>query len=198
MELLKYGVHIVRSIMYMELVTAIERHIAKKTRLSKRQAITSRFEVSSNVDEYDVTAYFTIDNTIRSLEVKKLVIQRALYERTLATTLSYDDDAIHVQAPKIELLVSECIQAVASVDDRIKRLRKRKRYFNKFIDELSAAERLRLLNGRMNDELIEKVQNELKQIDVAIGLEFGYSVENEVIDTVDFMATIDLMGSVGL
>jgi len=182
----------------MELVTAIERHIAKKTRLSKRQAITSRFEVSSNVDEYDVTAYFTIDNTIRSLEVKKLVIQRALYERTLATTLSYDDDAIHVQAPKIELLVSECIQAVASVDDRIKRLRKRKRYFNKFIDELSAAERLRLLNGRMNDELIEKVQNELKQIDVAIGLEFGYSVENEVIDTVDFMATIDLMGSVGL
>ncbi|MGX2945860.1 hypothetical protein JNUCC77_12425 [Enterococcus alishanensis] len=44
-----------------------------------------------------------------------------MYQQNLATHLAYDELTIHVQAPKIDYLVADCLVACRLIDKRIMR-----------------------------------------------------------------------------
>lgn len=60
--------------------------------------------------EYNLERYLNISNYLERLEQRKRHIQKELYQRTLATHLAYDELSIHVQAPRIDSLVSDCLE----------------------------------------------------------------------------------------
>ncbi|WP_407855385.1 hypothetical protein [Enterococcus hailinensis] len=109
--------------------------------------------------EYDIQRYLNADRVIRCLEKRKRLITKEIYNQTLTTHLSYDGLTVHVEAPRIENIVSDNVVACELIDERIKRLKDKQKYFIRFVDTLPRNERESLLNGNAIMEIECLVHN---------------------------------------
>ncbi|WP_427813517.1 hypothetical protein ACQKTA_09075 [Enterococcus sp. 22-H-5-01] len=143
--------------------------------------------------EYNLERYLNISNYLERLEQRKQLIQKELYQRTLATHLTYDELSIHVQAPRIDSLVSDCLEACGLIDRRIIRWCFRQKCFNQFLSSLPVIERESLIQGLGNRSLNDRALDEIREIETAVAFRYGYEPPEAPIELKD-----DLFLDIGL
>lgn len=143
----------------------------------------------------DVYDYLNLDNRIKELEKKKAAIRQSLYARSWNTRVEYDEMSIHTTAPRVESVVSDFVETLEIIDKRLKRLKKRKRYFTMFLNELQPQTRIKLLNGIISKSMRERVTQEIQEIELAIDYEFGHKLSEIELED-DFFTNVEIMAEV--
>ena len=133
---------------------------------------------------YYLQRYLNSDEVISLLYRRREWIQSRLYQQTLATQLVYDLDGIHVYAPKIQGMIADNIEACSVLDRRIERWKVRQRYFIKYLNELPSNERESLESGTYTQELADKTQDEIQEIEIAIAFMFEQDAGVELVGDV--------------
>lgn len=139
--------------------------------------------------------YLNLDNRIEELEKRKSAIHQSLYARSWNTRIEYDELSIHTTAPRVESVVSDFVETLEIIDKRLERLRKRRKYFKAFLNELPPKARIKLLNGIISEGLKTRVNQEIQEIELAISYEFGYR-ESDIELEDDFFTNIKIMAEV--
>lgn len=146
------------------------------------------------MDKFDLEQYLNLAAKIDELEQRKQETRLAMYDQTLATHIAYDELGIHTKAPKIEYIVSDNVTTCELIEERIKRLKDKQKYFIRFVHTLPKIERESLLNGTANELLQEKALDEIYEIETAICFKYGYKPPIERIQVSDDpLEDLDLM-----
>lgn len=145
------------------------------------------------MNEYDLERYLNLTVIIDELEQRKRETRLSIYNQTLATHIVYDELGMHTKAPKIDYIVSDNVVACELIDERIKRLKDKQKYFIRFIDTLPKNERESLLNGTASESTQEKALDEIYEIETAICFKYGFKPPMERIQVNDPLEDLDLM-----
>lgn len=145
------------------------------------------------MEEYDIIKYLNLDFSIKYLEVLQEATSHLIYEQTLATNIAYDELGIHAKAPKIEHIVSDNVEACELIKRRLKRLKDKRVYFTRFMNELPKIERESVLSGTMDENTKEKVLDEIYEIETAISLKYGLPPIPPRKEKTDIITDIDMM-----
>lgn len=145
------------------------------------------------MNEFDLERYLNLTAIIDELEQRKRETRLSIYNQTLATHIVYDELGMHTKAPKIDYIVSDNVVACELIDERIKRLKDKQKYFIRFIDTLPKNERESLLNGTASDSIQEKALDEIYEIETAICFKYGFKPPMERIQVNDPLEDLDLM-----
>ncbi|MDV7751737.1 hypothetical protein [Enterococcus casseliflavus] len=146
------------------------------------------------MNEFDLERYLNITAIIDELEQRKRETRLSIYNQTLATHVVYDELGMHTKAPKIEYIVSDNVVACELIDERIKRLKDKQKYFIRFVDTLPRNERESLLKGTASESIQEKALDEIYEIETAICFKYGYQPPDERISVSDNpLDDLDLM-----
>lgn len=146
------------------------------------------------MNEFELERYLNITAIIDELEQRKRETRLSIYNQTLATHVVYDELGMHTKAPKIEYIVSDNVVACELIDERIKRLKDKQKYFIRFIDTLPRNERESLLNGTASESIQGKALDEIYEIETAICFKYGYQPPDERISVSDNpLDDLDLM-----
>lgn len=135
--------------------------------------------------EYNLTRYLNIESHIEKLEREKKLIRQELYCRSLCTGIAYDGLAIHANAPKIEYIVADNVEACMLIDRRIERWKTRHRYFYRFLYELPVTERESLIKGMAGKSVKERAIDEIREIETAMAFRYKWEVPQEKVELTD-------------
>ncbi|MHC9001027.1 hypothetical protein [Enterococcus bulliens] len=145
------------------------------------------------MEEYDIMKYLNLDFSIKYLEVLQEATSHLIYEQTLATHIAYDELGIHAKAPKVEHIVSDNVEACELIKRRLKRLKEKQVYFTRFMNELTQRERESILSGTMNENIKEKVLDEIYEIETAISLKYDLPPIPPKEERANLITDIDMM-----
>lgn len=145
------------------------------------------------MEEYDIIKYLNLDFSIKYLEVLHEATSHLIYEQTLATHITYDEMGIRTKAPKLEYIISDNVIACELIKERLNRLKDKRVYFTRFMNELSKIERESVLSGMMTESTKEKVLDEIYEIETAISLKYGLPPIPPKEEKTDIITDIDMM-----
>ena len=135
-------------------------------------------------DEYDIQKYLHADAVIDRLRQKRIETAAVVYDRTLETHIEFDDQGVHVVAPRVENLVCDSIEACQSIDDAIHRWHLRRVWFNRWLSGLDENPRYMITHYPQfaPQSIKDEAQNELREIETAVAFQCGYEPPQEHIE----------------
>lgn len=136
-------------------------------------------------DELLIKKYLAIDKEISRLIKYKAELKEVFYSQNMATRLVYDIHGIHSEGFRQDRKVLDYLESLDMVDERIKRVEIRQKYFDQYLITLSGDEikSLDLNISNLPEKLKSSVLDEIDQIEAAICLREGVEV-NEIVERI--------------
>lgn len=138
----------------------------------------------SEFDQYEIKAYFKIDERIRKIRNGINGLRKSFYDQTLVSHIGYHGDEVVSVGFSVETNVISFVDTLISKRQSIERLLKRKRYLNDYLNSLEPSVKDYLINKYSRGYSSEKVQqadldllNEIHEINDAINFMYGFPVE---------------------
>lgn len=149
-------------------------------------------------DELLIKKYFTLDEKTKKLHWYKKQLTEIFYSQNMATHLVYDAHGVHAVGFRQDRKVPDYLESLDMVDERIERIRLRKKYFSHYLDTLSNLDRNDLENNLsiVSEKLIVNTLDEIDQIEISMCLREGIEVEegfSRIALTENFEENINLL-----
>lgn len=139
-----------------------------------------------NEKHIEIQQYFKLDNKIRRLNLRMSDLEHSLYNRTLATHLVYNGLNIHVEAPRIDILIDDIETAKELVSRTLEITLFKYQAFQECLTQFSQADYWLMIQyfkyertTSISKDIIEQLQDEIYEIETAAAYRYGIEFPKE-------------------
>jgi hypothetical protein len=139
-----------------------------------------------NEKHIEIQQFFKLDNKIKRLNERMNDLERSLYNRTLATHIVYSGLDIHVEAPRIDMLLDDIEGAKEYVSHALEITIFKYQAFNQCLQSFSKADYWLMIQyfkyertTSISKDIIEQLQDEIYEIETAAAYRYGLEFPKE-------------------
>lgn len=136
----------------------------------------------------EIQAYFRLDKRIEKLQHCISRLRKIFYDRTFTTRTESNGMEFYTVGEKIDNIVADFVDIIRENERSIEILKKRKKYFNEYLNSLPPADRHYLIHKYSKkkpptefDELDRQLYEEIEEINEAINYMYGFPQEIKVV-----------------
>lgn len=140
------------------------------------------------MDHFEVIyKYFHLDNEIHLLKAYKKEVESSFYHKNMYTRVEYTIFGLEPKAFRIETEIINHLTTMELIEKRIRRLELKQKYFTQYLHSIPVND-YDLLHSKymlcewamVDDDLVNELLDEIREIEAAVLLREGYEVEETI------------------